>query len=76
MTHEEFDRKVAKMVDEWPDGMVNIGELWYQVIDALDDMVNMAEMDEDEARAHAKRYGEAIKEMVLLGAVSPSKVYH
>jgi hypothetical protein len=76
MTHEEFDRKIAKIVDEWPEAMVNIGELWYQVIDALDDMVNMSEIDEDEAQAHARRCEEAIKEMVLLGAVSPSKVYH
>ena len=76
MTHQEFDLMIEEMVKEWPDPAVNMAQLWCQVLEVLDDMVSMNEMESAEARAHAQRYGEAIKEMVLLGAESPSKVYH
>jgi len=76
MTYQEFDLMVDEMEREWPDPPISMAQLWCQVLDVLHEMVSMDEMKEPEARAHAERYGEQIKTMVLLGAESPSKVYH
>ena len=76
MDKPEFDLMIDEMLAEWPNPPVDLATLWCQVLDTLHDMVTMGEMHSDEAREHAERYGEEIKQMVLLGAESPSKVYH